>query len=125
MNPLKTAALCIISSLMMLLSSPSHAAPPGIEWLVDCPRLPGRALDQEVVARTQCGIVTVPLDHQAPDARTYRLTITRVGARQPLERRGVIFARPAPPRLKQIYAESLRCIWRRSGSTTTLRRTAR
>lgn len=114
MNPLKTAALCIISSLMMLLSSPGHAAPPGIEWLVDCPRLPGRALDQEVIARTQCGIVTVPLDHQAPDARTYRLTITRVGARQPLERRGVIFARPATPQadLRGVFAVHLATVWK-------------
>ncbi|MCZ7024319.1 hypothetical protein, partial [Salmonella enterica] len=76
MKPLKAAALCIISGWLMLLSSPGHAAPPGIEWLVDCPRLPGRALDQEVMARTQCGIVTVPQNHQVADARTLRLTLT-------------------------------------------------
>ena len=114
MKPLKAAALCLISGWMMLLSSPGHAAAPGIEWVVDCPRLPGRALDQEVVARTQCGIVTVPLDHQAPDARTYRLTLTRVGAQQPLERRGVIFARPATAQanLHGVFAVHLATVWK-------------
>jgi len=114
MKPLKAAALCIISGWMMLMSSPGQATPPGIEWLVDCPRLPGRALDQEVVARTQCGIVTVPLDHQAPSARTHRLTITRVGAQQPLERRGVIFVRPATAQadLRGVFAVHLATVWK-------------
>ncbi|WP_144243159.1 alpha/beta fold hydrolase [Pseudomonas fluorescens] len=96
------------------MSTPAHTAPPGIDWLVDCPRLPGRALDQEVVARTQCGIVTVPQDHQAPNARTLRLTITRVGARQPLERRGVIFARPATAQadLRGVFAVHLATVWK-------------
>ncbi len=114
MKPLKAAALCVISGWMMLLSPPGHTAPPGIEWLVDCPRLPGRALDQEVFARTQCGIVTVPLNHQAPDARTVRLIITRVGARQPLERRGVIFTRPAVSQanLRGVFAVHLATVWK-------------
>ncbi len=114
MKPLKAAALCIISGWLMLLSSPGHAAPPGIEWLVDCPRLPGRALDQEVMARTQCGIVTVPQNHQAADTRTLRLALTRVGARQPLERRGVIFTRPATAQadLRGVFAVHLATVWK-------------
>lgn len=120
MKPLKAAALCVISGWMMLLSSPGHAAPPGIEWLVDCPRLPGQALDHEVVARTQCGIVTVPQDHQAADARTLRLTITRVGALQPLERRGVIFARPAAAQanLRGVFAVHLATVWKYENTET-------
>ena len=114
MKPLKAAALCIISGWMMLMSSPGQATPPGIEWLVDCPRLPGQALDHEVVARTQCGIVTVPQTHQAAGARTLRLTLTRVGARQPLERRGVIFVRPATPQadLHGVFAVHVATVWK-------------
>ncbi|MFO2462749.1 alpha/beta hydrolase [Pseudomonas sp. 15FMM2] len=91
---LKAITLAGVSGLIALSSSPGHATEPGIEWLVDCPKLPGRALDQEVIARTQCGIVTVPANHQASTSGHVRLSITRVGAREPLARQGVVFTQP-------------------------------
>ncbi|MBC3303877.1 alpha/beta fold hydrolase [Pseudomonas sp. SWRI18] len=66
--------------------------PTAIDWLLDCP-LPGaERLDPEVLQRTQCGIVTVPRNHAAPRLGSLRLYLTRVGARDPLNREGVVFA---------------------------------
>lgn len=114
MKHLKATSLYGITALIALLSSPSYATQPGIEWLVDCPRLPGRALDQEVVARTQCAIVTVPLDHHAPQQQTLRFNITRVGARQPLARQGVLFTHPGSPQMgtRGVFAVHLATVWK-------------
>ncbi|MBV4454903.1 MULTISPECIES: alpha/beta fold hydrolase [Pseudomonas] len=66
--------------------------PTAIDWLLDCP-LPGaERLDPDVLQRTQCGIVTVPRNHAAPRQGSLRLYLTRVGARDPLNRQGVVFA---------------------------------
>lgn len=113
MKIFKATSFYGITALIALLSSASHAAQPGIEWLVDCPRLPGSALDQEVVARTQCAVVTVPRDHAAPQLGTQRFKITRVGARQPLARRGVVFIHPGKLQTgtQGVFAVHLASVW--------------
>ncbi|WP_395607379.1 alpha/beta fold hydrolase [Pseudomonas sp. B22129] len=69
----------------------------GIRWLPDCEGRPISGLDPEVVARTRCGIVTVPLDHSTPSRGTLSLDITRVAALQPHKREGSIFTNPGGP----------------------------
>ncbi|NVZ18706.1 alpha/beta fold hydrolase [Pseudomonas costantinii] len=66
-------------------------APTAIDWLLDCPFPALQRPDPEVLDRTQCGTVNVPRDHAAPARGTVRLTLTRVGAREPLSREGVVF----------------------------------
>lgn len=71
----------------------------GIKWLPDCADRAIHSLDPEVVARTQCGIVTVPLDHLKPARGTLEVDITRVTALQPSKREGAIFTNPGGPGL--------------------------
>ncbi|MDO4237424.1 alpha/beta hydrolase [Pseudomonas sp.] len=73
-------------------------APTAIDWLLDCPFPVFEQLDPEVLARTQCGLVTVPRDHAAPGRGRLRLSVTRVGARDPLNREGVVFIQSGDPR---------------------------
>ncbi|MFL1386669.1 alpha/beta hydrolase [Pseudomonas tritici] len=68
--------------------------PTTIDWLLDCPLSASERLDPEVIERTQCGFVTVPRNHAMPEQGSLRLTVTRVGARQPLSREGVVFTQP-------------------------------
>ncbi|MBS7842429.1 alpha/beta fold hydrolase [Pseudomonas fluorescens] len=63
-----------------------------IDWLLDCPIPQVEHLDPEVLARTQCGVVSVPRNYAAPRQGNLRLYVTRVGARDPLSREGVVFA---------------------------------
>ncbi|RFD26600.1 proteinase [Pseudomonas sp. GL93] len=72
-------------------------APTAIDWLLDCPLTATARLDPEVVGRTQCGLVSVPRDHAAPQRGRIRLSVTRVGARQPLNREGVVFIQAGDP----------------------------
>jgi pimeloyl-ACP methyl ester carboxylesterase len=72
-------------------------APTAIDWLLDCPLTATARLDPEVVDRTQCGLVSVPRDHAAPESGQIRLNVTRVGARQPLNREGVVFIQAGEP----------------------------
>ncbi|AZE62006.1 MULTISPECIES: alpha/beta hydrolase [Pseudomonas] len=72
-------------------------APTAINWLLDCPLPTTARLDPEVVGRTQCGLVSVPRDHAAPERGHIRLSVTRVGARQPLNREGVVFIQAGKP----------------------------
>ena len=65
--------------------------PTAIDWLLDCPLPATERLDPSVLARTQCGLVSVPRNYAAPRQGILRLTVTRVGAREPLSRQGVIF----------------------------------
>lgn len=69
----------------------------GIKWLADCEGSPIHGLDPEVVARTQCGIVTVPLDHHNWALGTLKLDITRVAAKQPEMHEGAVFTNPGGP----------------------------
>ena len=72
-------------------------APTAINWLLDCPFPAVERLDPEVLARTQCGQVTVPRDRAAPGRGRIRLSVTRVGARDPLNREGVVFIQSGEP----------------------------
>lgn len=104
--------------LAALASAMSHAAtrPPalGIEWFLDCPQPELERLDPEVIERTQCGIVTAPLDHAAPERGRISFGITRVGARQPLSRQGALFANPGGPGLDTggVFAVHLAAVWK-------------
>ncbi|ANY06282.1 alpha/beta fold hydrolase [Pseudonocardia sp. HH130630-07] len=48
-------------------------------------------------ARSECGTVTVPVDHDAPGGRTLDLRISRIPAASPAQRRGVIVTNPGGP----------------------------
>ncbi|TFF13616.1 alpha/beta fold hydrolase [Pseudomonas sp. BCA14] len=72
-------------------------APTAIDWLLDCPFPAVERLDPEVLERTQCGQVSVPRDHAAPGRGRMRLNLTRVGARQPLNRAGAVFIQAGEP----------------------------
>jgi len=81
------------------------------------PGLPQPALerlDPEVIERTQCGIVTAPLDHGAPERGRISFDITRVGAKLPLSRQGAIFANPGGPGLDAggAFAVHLATVWK-------------
>lgn len=80
---------------LWLCASPGFAepliAPTAIDWLLDCPLPATPRPDPEVFDRTQCGTVSVPRDHAAPARGSVRLAVTRVGARHPLSREGVVF----------------------------------
>ncbi|MGY2256795.1 alpha/beta hydrolase [Pseudomonas reactans] len=87
--------------LWVTASAAQELIPPtAIDWLLDCPFPTAERLDPEVLERTQCGVVSVPRNYAAPRQGNLRLYLTRVGARDPLNREGVVFALPghAPKR---------------------------
>ncbi|WLH04900.1 alpha/beta fold hydrolase [Pseudomonas lurida] len=85
--------LCACLWLVASIAAAQPLIPPtAIDWLLDCPLPAVRRLDSEVLQRTQCGTVTVPRNHAAPRQGSLRLYLTRVGARDPLNREGVVFA---------------------------------
>lgn len=87
-----------------------------IRWLANCDGRPISGLDPEVVARTQCGIVRVPLNHLKPSLGTLDLDITRVTARQPGKREGAIFTNPGGPGAEADgFAVLLASIWKNYG----------
>ncbi|MPY64943.1 alpha/beta hydrolase, partial [Streptomyces spongiae] len=45
----------------------------------------------------RCADVTVPLDHSAPGGRTIRVKISRIEARDPTHRRGILLSNPGGP----------------------------
>lgn len=88
--------------------------PTAIDWLLDCPLPTVERLDPEVLQRTQCGIVTVPRNHAAPWQGSLRLYLTRVGARDPLNREGVVFAQAGDAAKKNqggTFAVHLTSLW--------------
>ncbi|QHF45740.1 proteinase [Pseudomonas sp. S35] len=91
-----TVAKHLACACIGLVASTGHAEslikPTAIDWLLDCPLPAVERLDREVLERTQCGIVAVPLNYAAPDQGSLNLYLTRVGARKPLSRKGVVFA---------------------------------
>ncbi|CAI8742773.1 hypothetical protein EMIT0P291_140045 [Pseudomonas sp. IT-P291] len=87
-------SVCVASLLAIGGCATKPHPESGIEWLPACEDIPGDVLDPEVFARTECGIVTVPLDHLNPRVGTLSLDITRVAARQPHLREGAIFTNP-------------------------------
>ncbi len=91
-----TVAKYLTCALLWVTASAAQPLipPTAIDWLLDCP-LPGaERLDPDVLQRTQCGTVTVPRNHAAPRQGRLRLYLTRVGARDPLNREGVVFVLP-------------------------------
>ncbi|ARB29595.1 alpha/beta fold hydrolase [Pseudomonas tolaasii] len=84
-----------------------------IDWLLDCPFPAVARPDPEVLDRTQCGTVRVPRDHAAPTRGSLRLTLIRVGARQPLNREGVVFIQAGEPQRGQgaAFAVDLASRW--------------
>ncbi|MFC6300488.1 alpha/beta fold hydrolase [Pseudomonas sp. CCM 7893] len=86
----------------------------GIEWLLECTRPSLDRLDPEVLERTQCGIVTAPLDHATPALGTLSFDITRVGAKQPLARQGALFVHPGGPGVDAggAFAVHLATVWK-------------
>ncbi|OPA83687.1 proteinase [Pseudomonas fluorescens] len=86
---------CLAGSCLWLTANLGVAEPlippTAIDWLLDCPFPAVAHPDPEVLDRTQCGTVNVPRDHAAPARGSVRLAITRVGARQPLDREGLVF----------------------------------
>ena len=96
MNPLPAASAITYRCLVLvaaLAPASAHAEAPrspfGIEWFLDCPQPALERLDPEVIERTQCGIVTAPLDHAAPERGRISFDITRVGAKLPLSRQEI------------------------------------
>ncbi len=89
----------------------------GIKWLPACEAIPAAGLDPEVFSRTQCGIVTVPLDHLNPKAGTLALDITRVNARWPYKREGAVFTNPGGPGSfgNSTFTLVLASVWKRFG----------
>lgn len=81
---------CIWLAASVALAQPL-IAPTAIDWLLDCPFTAFERPDPEVLDRTQCATVSVPRDHAAPELGRVHLALTRVGARQPLSREGVVF----------------------------------
>lgn len=82
------ACLWLAASVVHAKSLIEHTA---IEWLLDCPLPPLERLDPAVLERTQCGVLSVPRNYSAPRQGNRHLYLTRVGARQPLSREGVVF----------------------------------
>lgn len=79
--------------LWVTASAAQELIPPtAIDWLLDCPLPTVERLDPEVLQRTQCGVVSVPSNYAAPRQGKLRLYVTRVGARDPLNREGIVFA---------------------------------
>lgn len=91
----------LLSSYIGLAASLALAepliAPTAIDWMLDCPFPAFAQPDHEVLDRTQCGSVNVPRDYAAPRRGSVRLAVTRVGARDPLNRAGVLFIQAGEP----------------------------
>lgn len=110
-------SLCAAGFLAVSAGATNQQPEPVIQWLPTCDELPVGGLDPEVVARTQCGIVTVPLDHLNPALGTLGLEITRVAARQPKEREGAIFTNPGGPGSNgnSVFTVYLASVWKTYG----------
>lgn len=108
--------LCACLWLVASLAQAQALIPPtAIDWLLDCPLPAVERLDPEVLQRTQCGIVTVPRNHAAPRQGSLRLYLTRVGALDPLNREGVVFAQPGDAARKNqggTFVVHLARLWR-------------
>lgn len=94
-----TAGLGLVG---LLASGVAAAAPPG-DGVLKKPRQTlswGRCpADQKELneAGAQCAKVTVPLDHADPGGRTIKIAISRVKAKSPGERHGILLSNPGGP----------------------------
>src|SRR5471032_1027061 len=82
-------------------------APTAIDWLLDCPFPAFERPDPEVLERTQCASVS----------------LTRVGARQPLSREGVVFIQAGEPQTGQGATFVLKLVGRWESYATAAYRT--
>lgn len=69
---------------------PAAAAETELEW-TSCPAVHG------VPASVRCAAVEVPLDHAKPNGPTIELLVSRIPARDPSQRRGVLMGNPGGP----------------------------
>ncbi|MCZ4579504.1 MULTISPECIES: alpha/beta fold hydrolase [Gordonia] len=85
------AAIAAIGLLDTARAVPSAgAAVPELEW-TSCPAVHG------VPSSVRCAAVEVPLDHAQPNGPTIELLVSRVPARDPAQRRGVLMGNPGGP----------------------------
>lgn len=94
-SPLMAAGVGLAASALGLVpaASASPDTPPGAPQ-VDFGPCQDDAL---VAADAQCGTVTVPLDHRRPDGATIDVAVSRLPARDPEGRRGVLLFNPGGP----------------------------
>lgn len=104
----------ILAAWLPGVANADAPSPLGIEWFLDCTHSALEHLDPEVIERTQCGMVTAPLDHAAPERGTISFEITRVGAKLPLSRQGALFTNPGGPGLDSggAFAVHLATVWK-------------
>ncbi|WDU64281.1 alpha/beta fold hydrolase [Pseudomonas poae] len=110
-----------------LMASLAHAVPlippTAIDWLLDCPHPPFEQPDHAVLERTQCASVEVPRDYAAPHRGRVRLALTRVGARDPLSREGVVFIQAGESHKAQGATFAVQLVSRWESFTTQAYRT--
>lgn len=107
------SGICVAGLLAIGACATEQEQEPEIKWLPNCEGRPFSGLDPEVVARTQCGVVTVPLDHTNPTQGTLKLDITRVTSLHPQRHEGAIFTNPGGPGADSSgFAVVLASIWK-------------
>ncbi|MCI3935218.1 alpha/beta hydrolase [Streptomyces sp. AN091965] len=98
--PAVTIGLGLVGLLAGAVPATASPAPPPVRS-EQHQRLDWRACPAEQKelneAGAQCAHVTVPLDHARPDGRTIQLAISRIKAKNPSERRGILLSNPGGP----------------------------
>src|SRR3954470_614329 len=98
---MKKTAFIILSTIITIMSfsgSGAYAAPepsinpPTLQWQA-CPLPPEGIPD----AGRQCATLTVPLDYMHPNGQKITVSVSRISAAKPSERRGVLFMNPGGP----------------------------
>src|SRR5690242_1098652 len=98
----RRSVMVVCSSIVMVMSlggglqasaiSPAAATPSAIQWGA-CPPPPDGIPD----AGQQCATLSVPLDYTHPNGQKISVSISRVLAANPAQRRGVLFMNPGGP----------------------------
>lgn len=89
------AAATAVATMTAITPAQSRPAPKTapVTW-GDCPpAAPGIQRDPSQV----CGAVTVPLDYRNPSGRAISIAVSRIPARKPAQRRGVLLVNPGGP----------------------------
>jgi pimeloyl-ACP methyl ester carboxylesterase len=98
---MKKTVFAILSTIITIMSfsgSGAYAAPtpsispPTLQWQA-CPLPPEGIPD----AGQQCATLTVPLDYMHPNGQKITVSVSRISAAKPSERRGVLFMNPGGP----------------------------
>ncbi len=95
--PRNRVAIVLLATTMAALAAPAlaSASPAPLEWKL-CKDVAGDwepADDQ----RTECAMVTVPVDYAKPDGRKIAIAVSRRKATDPARRRGVVLLNPGGP----------------------------